>query len=220
MYLKEIIRHRGANILTSKQWTARQRKDPYVKKAHEQGWRARSAFKLMELDDSEHIFRGALDVVDLGAAPGGWSQVARARLAPSGRVFALDILPMEPIDGVDFIQGDFREQQVVEQFQAHLAERGVRTSVDVVLSDMAPNISGIGPSDQAKSIYLAELALEFASQWLGARGVFVVKVFQGAGFDGFLTEVRRLFSSVKIKKPKASRPESREVYILAKGLKT
>ena len=205
--------------MTSKHWTERQRKDPYVKKAQQEGWRARSAFKLMELDDADHIFKKAKSVVDLGAAPGGWVQVAKARLGADGRVFALDILPMEPIEDVVFLQGDFREKEVLEAFEASLSEAGLDGQVDVVLSDMAPNISGIGPSDQAKSMYLAELALDFARTWLGTGGFFVVKVFQGAGFDEFLTEVRRSFHSVKVRKPKASRPESREVYLVAKGLK-
>ncbi len=205
--------------MTSKHWTERQRKDPYVKKAQQEGWRARSAFKLMELDDADHIFKKAKSVVDLGAAPGGWVQVAKARLGADGRVFALDILPMEPIEDVVFLQGDFREKEVLEAFEASLSEAGLDGQVDVVLSDMAPNISGIGPSDQAKSMYLAELALDFARTWLGTGGFFVVKVFQGAGFDEFLTEVRRSFQSVKVRKPKASRPESREVYLVAKGLK-
>lgn len=205
--------------MTSKNWTERQRKDPYVKKAQQEGWRARSAFKLMELDDADHIFKKAKSVVDLGAAPGGWVQVAKARLGADGRVFALDILPMEPIEDVVFLQGDFREKEVLEAFEASLSEAGLDGQVDVVLSDMAPNISGIGPSDQAKSMYLAELALDFARTWLGTGGFFVVKVFQGAGFDEFLTEVRRSFQAVKVRKPKASRPESREVYLVAKGLK-
>ena len=205
--------------MSSKQWTQRQRNDPYVKRAHEEGWRARSAFKLMELDDSDKLFAKARVVVDLGAAPGGWSQVALAKLGGRGRVFALDLLPMEPLEGVDWIQGDFTEQPVLEQLEAELKMMGEETRVDVVLSDMAPNISGIGPSDQAKSMYLAELALEFAKDWLNPNGVFVVKVFQGAGFDAFLTDVRGSFQTVKVRKPKASRAESREVYLVARGLK-
>lgn len=205
--------------MTSKKWTERQRKDPYVKKAQQAGWRARSAFKLMELDDSDQLFKNAKAVVDLGAAPGGWVQVVRDRLGTDAQVFALDILPMEPVEGAVFIQGDFREAEVLQAFESLLTKAGLNARVDVVLSDMAPNISGIGPSDQAKSMYLAELALDFARTWLGTGGTFVVKVFQGAGFDEFLTEVRRSFGSVKVRKPKASRPESREVYLVAKGLK-
>ena len=205
--------------MSSKQWTQRQRNDPYVKRAQEEGWRARSAFKLMELDDSDKLFAKARVVVDLGAAPGGWSQVALSKLGDRGRVFALDLLPMDPLEGVDWIQGDFRDQPVLEQLEAELKKMGEGTRVDVVLSDIAPNISGIGPSDQAKSMYLAELALAFAKDWLNQNGVFVVKVFQGAGFDAFLTELRGSFKTVKVRKPKASRAESREVYLVARGLK-
>jgi len=205
--------------VSSKQWTQRQRNDPYVKRAHEEGWRARSAFKLMELDDSDKLFSKARVVVDLGAAPGGWSQVALSKLGGRGRVFALDLLSMEPLEGVHWIQGDFRDQPVLEELEAELKKMGEETRVDVVLSDMAPNISGIGPSDQAKSMYLAELALAFAKDWVNPNGVFVVKVFQGAGFDAFLTDVRGSFQTVKVRKPKASRAESREVYLVARGLK-
>ena len=205
--------------MSSKQWTQRQRNDPYVKRAQEEGWRARSAFKLMELDDSDKLFAKDRVVVDLGAAPGGWSQVALSKLGGRGRVFALDLLPMEPLEGVEWIQGDFRDQPVLEQLEAELKKMGEDTRVDVVLSDMAPNISGIGPSDQAKSMYLAELALAFAKDWLNQNGVFVVKVFQGAGFDAFLTELRGSFQMLKVRKPKASRAESREVYLVARGLK-
>jgi len=176
-------------------------------------------FKLMELDELDGIFDRARDVIDLGSAPGGWSQVAKSRIGPQSRVFALDILPMESIEGVDFIEGDFREASVLELLQQRLDENEAKGRVDVVLSDMAPNISGIGPSDQAKSMYLAELALDFAKQWLERGGVFVVKVFQGEGFDAFLTEVRATFKTVKIRKPKASRAESREVYLVARGIK-
>lgn len=206
--------------MSKKNWIQRQRSDPYVKKAQEQGWRARSAFKLLELDDSERLFDKATHVVDLGAAPGAWSQVARARLRPGGRIYALDILPMAPLEGVAFVQGDFREAAVLAEFEAALKASGEIKKLDLVLSDMAPNISGIGPSDQAKSMDLAELALAFAQDWLETHGVFVVKVFQGAGFDAFLTELRRSFQSVKSKKPKASRAESREIYLVARGLKT
>lgn len=173
----------------------------------------------MELDDSDQLFKKAKFVVDLGAAPGGWVQVVKDRLGPDALVFALDILPMEPVEGVVFIEGDFREADVLETLESTLKDAGLEAKVDVVLSDMAPNISGIGPSDQAKSMYLAELALDFARAWLGTGGIFVVKVFQGAGFDEFLTDVRRSFGSVKVRKPRASRPESREVYLVAKGLK-
>mgnify|MGYP000243911956 CR=1 FL=1 len=206
--------------MSKKNWVQRQRNDPYVKKAQEQGWRARSAFKLLELDDTERLLRKARNVADLGAAPGAWCQVVRSRLRPGGCIFALDILPMEPLEGVVFVEGDFREASVLARFEEALRASGAVDKLDLVLSDMAPNISGIGPSDQAKSMDLAELALAFAQDWLGANGIFVVKVFQGAGFDAFLTELRRSFASVKSKKPKSSRAESREVYLVAKGLKS
>jgi 23S rRNA (uridine2552-2'-O)-methyltransferase len=204
--------------LSRNRWTHRQQNDPYVRRAHEQGWRARSAFKLMELDESDRIFHPSQLVVDLGAAPGGWCQVAVERVGKSGHVYALDILPMEPIEGVTFLQGDFRESEVLATFEEMLSTSANRGKVDVVLSDMAPNISGIAPSDQAKSMHLAELALDFGQHWLESDGCFVVKVFQGAGFDEFLTALRRSFKVVKVRKPKASRPESREVYLVAKGL--
>jgi len=206
--------------LSKKNWVHRQRHDPYVKQAQEQGWRARSAFKLLELDDTEKLFDNAKRVVDLGAAPGAWCQVARARCRSQSQVYALDVLEMAPIEGVVFVQGDFREPEVLTAFEDALRGSGAGEKVDLVLSDMAPNISGIGPSDQAKSMDLAELALAFAHDWLHTQGVFVVKVFQGAGFDAFLTELRRSFQSVKSKKPKASRAESREMYLVARGLNT
>ncbi len=200
---------------SSKKWKARQQNDPYVRRARAAGYRARAAFKLLELEQSDHLFKGVARVVDLGAAPGSWCQVARERLPASAKVIALDILPMEAVPGVDFILGDFREDDVLEALESTLEGR----PVDLVLSDMAPNISGIGPADQARSMHLAELALEFAGQWLEKNGTLVVKVFQGAGFDELLTELRQSFQSVKVRKPAASRTESREVYLVASGLK-
>ncbi|QOC23679.1 RlmE family RNA methyltransferase [Wenzhouxiangella sp. AB-CW3] len=196
-------------------WKKRQESDPYVKQARERGYRARAAFKLAELDDKDRLFRPGQRVVDLGAAPGSWSQVARERVGSGGIVIALDILPMEPLEGVTFIEGDFREDEPLEALETAL--NGAR--VDLVLSDMAPNISGIGPADQARSMYLAELAMAFAVEWLDISGVFVVKVFQGEGFDAFLKELRQAFGSVKVRKPRASRPESREVYLVARDRK-
>lgn len=201
--------------MSSKAWKNRQQNDPYVKKAREEGYRARAAYKLIELDERDQLFARARRVVDLGAAPGSWSQVARRRLPQQATVIALDILPMDPIEGVEIIQGDFREQPALDQLEAAL--QGGK--VDLVLSDMAPNISGIGPADQARSIHLAELALAFANDWLDFSGKLVVKVFQGAGFDDLLTEFRRTFRTVRIRKPKASRAESREVYLVGEGLK-
>ena len=199
----------------SNAWKKRQQNDPYVRKAREAGFRARAAFKLLELDEKDQLFKGVKRVVDLGAAPGSWSQVARQRLGPGGTVIALDILPMEAIDGVVFIEGDFREDEVLAELEAAVGGQ----KVDLVLSDMAPNLSGIGPADQARSIYLAELALAFATDWLDISGKLVVKVFQGAGFDDLLTSFRLACRTVKVRKPPASRSESREVYLVGSGLK-
>ena len=196
-------------------WKNRQQNDPYVRRAQEDGYRARAAYKLLELDDKDQLFKGVNRVVDLGSAPGSWSQVARRRLGPQARVIALDILPMDPVEGVEFIQGDFREQEVLDLLEEAVAGG----KVDLVLSDMAPNLSGIGPSDQARSVHLAELALEFAREWLDISGALVVKAFQGTGFDELLTALRQSFTSVKVRKPAASRKESREVYLVARGLK-
>jgi 23S rRNA (uridine2552-2'-O)-methyltransferase len=194
-------------------WKKRQQSDPYVKRARDEGYRARAAFKLMELDEKDRLLRPGMRVVDLGAAPGSWSQVARERIGKAGSVIALDILPMDPIEGVIFIEGDFREDEPLAELEAAL--EGER--VDLVLSDMAPNISGIGPADQARSMHLAELALAFANDWLDISGALVVKVFQGEGFDALLAQMRQSFRTVKIRKPRASRPESREVYLVARG---
>jgi len=192
-------------------WKKRQQSDPYVKRAREAGYRARAAFKLLELDERDRLFRPGQFVVDLGAAPGSWCQVALEKVGPRGRVVALDILPMEPIEGVVFIEGDFREDKPLQALEAAMDGR----RADLVLSDMAPNISGIGPSDQARSMHLAELAAAFADDWLADRGSLVVKVFQGEGFDAFLAELRQKYTSVRVRKPSASRSESREVYLIA-----
>ncbi|MEN1728489.1 MAG: RlmE family RNA methyltransferase [Pseudomonadota bacterium] len=199
----------------SKAWRKRQNNDPFVKRAREEGYRARAAFKLLEIDAKDQVFRGVKRVVDLGAAPGSWCQVARRRLGPDARVIGLDLLDMDPIGGVDFIQGDFREDDVLQQLEALLEGE----KVGLVLSDMAPNLSGIAPSDQARSVHLAELALAFAADWLTPTAYLVVKVFQGAGFDELLTEFRRSFKTVKVRKPDSSRSESREVYLVGSGMK-
>lgn len=201
--------------MSSQQWKQRQRNDPWVKKAHAEGWRARAAFKLLELDRQAGLFADAKVVVDLGAAPGSWSQVARQRLPAEARVIAFDILPMAPIEGVEVIEGDFREDAPLAMLEQRLD--GAR--VDLVMSDMAPNLSGIAASDQARSMYLAELALAFALEWLNETGRFVVKVFQGEGFDAYLAQLRQHFVEVKVRKPEASRSDSREVYLVARGLK-
>lgn len=197
-------------------WKKRQKSDPYVKRAREAGYRARAAFKLFELDEKDRLFRPGQFVVDLGAAPGSWSQVALERVGASGRVVALDILPMDPVDGVVFIQGDFREDEPLAALETAMEGR----RADLVLSDMAPNISGIGPADQARSMHLAELAAAFADEWLDPSGSFVVKVFQGEGFDSFLNELKRKYTAVRVRKPRASRAESREVYLVASGPRT
>jgi len=198
------------STMSSRRWLSRQANDPYVKEARSRGYRARAAFKLLEIDERERLFRSGQRVVDLGAAPGSWSQVAHERIGGQGRVVALDILPMDPLPGVDFIQGDFREAEVLQRFEALVGGR-----VDLVLSDMAPNISGIAASDQARSMDLAELALQFAVEWLEPHGRFVVKLFQGEGFDAYVKDTRRQFRGVRLRKPAASRKESREVYLVA-----
>ncbi len=200
--------------MSSNRWIARQDKDPYVKQARAAGYRARAAFKLLELDEKDRLLRPGLKVVDLGAAPGSWAQVAAEKVGDSGRVVALDILPMDALPGVEIIEGDFREAEALEALEAAVGER-----VDLVLSDMAPNLSGIAASDQARSMHLAELAMDFARQWLAPNGRFVVKLFQGEGFDEFIREARATFRAVRVRKPKSSRRESREVYLVGDGLK-
>lgn len=196
---------------SSRDWLDRHFRDEYVKRAQAEGYRSRAAYKLLELQQRERILKPGQTVVDLGAAPGGWSQIARQLVGTGGRVLALDILPMDPIAGVEFIQGDFREQAPLERLRELL--KGDR--VDLVLSDMAPNVSGISVVDQPKAIYLCEIALDLAKEVLRPGGSFVVKVFQGEGFDSFLREMRNSFSRVVIRKPDASRPKSREVYLVA-----
>lgn len=200
--------------MSSNRWKARQEKDPYVKQARAAGYRARAAFKLLELDEKDRLLRPGLKVVDLGAAPGSWAQVAAEKVGASGRVVALDILPMDPLPGVEIIEGDFREDEVLEQLEGVVGEK-----VDLVLSDMAPNLSGIAVADQARSMHLAELALDFARQWLEPNGRFVVKLFQGEGFDAFVRDARATFRAVRIRKPNSSRRESREAYLVGDGLK-
>jgi len=195
---------------SSKQWLQEHFSDPFVKKAQEQGYRGRAAFKLLEIQEKNQFIKPGMGVVDLGAAPGGWSQVAVKLLKGSGHVYALDILPIESIKGVTIITGDFTKEAVLGRLLEKLGDK----KVDVVLSDMAPNISGIKTSDQARAMYLSELALELAKKKLKSKGSFLVKVFQGEGFDPFLKEMRTVFDSVKIRKPKASRGRSKEVYIL------
>jgi 23S rRNA (uridine2552-2'-O)-methyltransferase len=198
---------------SSAKWKRRQAADPWVKKAQDGGWRSRAVFKLEELDQKARLFQGGQVVVDLGAAPGGWSQYAAGKVLPRGRVIALDILPMEPLEGVEFIQADFTEDAALQRLLAALGD----ARASLVMSDIAPNISGMKSVDQPRSMYLAELALDLAGQVLESRGSFVVKVFMGEGFEEFLKECRTRFKSVKARKPEASRQESRETYILASG---
>jgi 23S rRNA (uridine2552-2'-O)-methyltransferase len=200
---------------SSARWLAEHEADPYVHEARRLGFRSRAVFKLREIQEKDRILRPGQIVVDLGAAPGGWSQYARPLLGSKGQLFALDILPFEPVPGVDIIVGDFREDAVLLQLETKIGDQ----SVDVVLSDMAPNISGIDTADQAGSIHLCELALEFAKAHLKPRGALLVKVFQGEGFDAYLKELRAAFETVTIRKPKASRPRSREVYLLARNFR-
>ena len=198
---------------TSKSWMMEHVNDPFVQRAKTEGMRARAAYKLMEIDEKDKLFRSGMTVVDLGAAPGSWSQVAVGKVGGAGRVFALDLLPMEPIPGVHFMQGDFHDDAFVEAFEVQLGDG----QVDLVLSDIAPNISGISSSDQARSIHLAELALDFAARHLAANGRFLVKVFQGEGFDDYRKAMGEAFRSVVVRKPQASRGRSAEVYLLGTG---
>jgi 23S rRNA (uridine2552-2'-O)-methyltransferase len=189
--------------------------DPYVKRAKSEGMRSRAAYKLDQLTERDRLLRPGMTVVDLGAAPGGWSQIAARRVAPGGRVIALDMLPMPELGGVTFIQGDFREDAVL----AKLEQAVIHAPVDLVVSDMPPNISGITSADQARAMLLAELARDFALKHLKPRGNLLVKTFQGEGFEQFVTTLRRHFAQVVIRKPGASRSRSNEVYVLGKGLK-
>jgi 23S rRNA (uridine2552-2'-O)-methyltransferase len=194
-------------------WLQGQLNDPYVKRAHREGARSRAFYKLSEIVDADGLLRPGMQVVDLGAAPGGWSQYVAGRLDGRGRVVAVDLLEMPTIAGVAFVQGDFREQAVLDAVLAALGGRGA----DLVLSDMAPNISGQRAVDQPRAMYLAELAMDFAHQTLSAGGALIVKLFQGEGFDEYLATARKRFSSVRIRKPAASRSRSREVYLVARG---
>ena len=194
-------------------WRDRQERDPYVQKARRDGWRSRAVYKLEEMDDREHLLRPDMTCVDLGAAPGSWSQYVTEKLKGRVRIVAIDLLPMDGLPSTEFIQGDFTDEAVLSELQELLGEG----KVDLVMSDLAPNISGNRAIDQPRAMYLAELALDFARQVLGKRGDFVIKLFQGAGIDPFVADVRSSFSSVKVRKPKASRAGSREVYLVARN---
>lgn len=200
---------------TSKAWMQEHLNDPFVKQAQKDGYRARAAYKLIEIDDKDKLIKPGMTVVDLGATPGSWSQVVVQRLKGQGRVVALDILDMQPIKGVDFIQGDFRDTAVLHLLEEKLNNR----QADLVIADMAPNISGIASVDQAGATYLTELALDFSKEWLKPQGNFLVKVFIGTGFDDILQNMRQMFDKVVTRKPKASRDRSSEVYLLGLGRK-
>ena len=197
---------------SSARWRARQQADPYVERAQKEGWRGRAVFKLMEIDRRERLLRRGQVCVDLGASPGSWSQLAARRIGPSGRVLAIDLLPMEPIAGVEFEQADFTDPAALARLQARCGER----AVDLVLSDMAPNISGNRDVDQPRSMALAEEALWFAEQVLRPGGDLLVKLFQGAGTDDYVRSARERFERARLVKPDASRARSREIYLLAR----
>ena len=204
-----------ARSKSSQQWMQEHFQDEYVKKAQQLGYRSRAVFKLIEIQEKDKLLRPGINIVDLGAAPGGWSEYARKIVGKQDRIIALDLLDIEPIDGVDFIQGDFREDEVL----AKLHELLNNAPVHLILSDMAPNISGNRAVDQPRALYLGELALDAAHTFLNPGGNFLIKMFQGEGFDDYYNQVRTSFNSVVIRKPKASRSRSNEVYILAKGFK-
>jgi len=195
---------------SSDRWLREHFSDPWVKRAQAEGWRSRAVFKLEQIDQRERLLRPGMRVLDLGAAPGAWSQYARRRIGRTGMVLASDLLPMEPLAGVEFVQGDFREQEVCDRLRSGLGE-----GADLLLSDMAPNLSGMDVIDAPRSAYLAELALEMATQVLKPEGRALIKVFQGAGFQELATEARRRFQKVKFVKPDASRARSAEIYLLA-----
>ena len=200
---------------SSGRWMQEHFDDEYVKMAQAQGYRSRAVFKLKEIQDKDQLIKPGMNIIDLGAAPGGWSQFARQVLGKKDKIIALDILPMDALEEVFFLQGDFREQVVLAKLYAVLDG----AQVNLVMSDMAPNMSGNKGVDQPRAIYLAELALEMAKTVLAKDGAFLVKVFNGVGFESFYKELQQSFAKVVIRKPKASRPRSNEVYILAKGLK-
>jgi 23S rRNA (uridine2552-2'-O)-methyltransferase len=196
---------------SSKAWLQEHRNDPYVQQAQREGYRSRACYKLLELQEKDRLIRPGMLVLDLGSAPGGWSQVAAELVGPRGRVIASDILPMDSLAGVEFIEGDFTEDEVFARILAAIGDN----PVDLVISDMSPNMSGMNAVDQPRSMYLVELALDMAQQVLAPGGSFVTKVFHGEGFDELFRQVRESFSKVQTRKPKASRPRSREVYLVA-----
>ncbi len=200
---------------SSRRWLREHHEDEYVTRAKKEGWRSRAVYKLMELDQKYHLLQPGMTVVDLGAAPGGWSQYAAHRVQTQGTVLALDLLEVPAIAGVDIIQGDFREEAVLNQ----LLEVTKNSQVDLVLSDMAPNMSGMRAVDAPRAMYLAELALDFVDRVLKPNGCMTIKLFHGEGFDAYVKEARNRFREVYIKKPKASRPRSKEVYLVARKMR-
>ena len=204
-----------ARSKSSARWLKEHVNDRFVKQAQKDGYRSRASYKLLELNDKDKLIKPGMLVIDLGSAPGGWSQIAGELVGEQGKLIASDILPMDPLPDVEFIQGDFTEESVFNEIMAAIAGR----PVDVVISDMAPNLSGISSADQAASIYLIELALDMAQQVLKPKGSFIAKAFQGEGYDAYVAQVREHFDSVVIRKPDSSRARSREVYIVGKGFK-
>jgi len=200
---------------SSASWLSRHLSDPFVKQAQKDGYRSRSAYKLIELNEKDKLIRPGMRIMDLGSAPGGWSQVAGRLAGAKGRVLATDILPMDELKNVDFIQGDFTDEAIVQRVLDWLAG----AKFDLIISDIAPNISGIESADQGRSIYFLELALDTVCKTLKPGATFVAKMFQGSGSDEYLKELRKHFAKVSIRKPEASRKESREVYLVAKGFK-
>ena len=200
---------------SSKAWLREHHGDEYVQKSREEGYRSRAAYKLAEIQQKDRVLERGQCVLDLGAAPGGWSEYAAQQVGDSGTVIALDLLPMPAVAGVEFLQGDFTEAETYERLMTMLGER----SVDLVLSDMAPNMSGVASVDQPRSMHLAELAFDLATEFLAADGAFVVKLFQGEGFDALLARLKRDFRTVRLRKPDASRARSKEIYAVCRGLK-
>ncbi|MBA2654226.1 MAG: 23S rRNA (uridine(2552)-2'-O)-methyltransferase RlmE [Gammaproteobacteria bacterium] len=200
---------------SSRRWLKEHFDDPYVKLAQQKGYRSRAAFKLLEIQEKDRLITSGMIIVDLGAAPGSWSEIASKMVGPKGQVFAMDILPMADVPNVQFVQGDFTDPEVFEKLLNMIDNR----KIDLVISDIAPNISGMPEVDQPRAMYLAELAAEFAKNVLKVGGAFLVKVFQGEGFDSYLRAIRQEYTKVQIRKPQASRPRSKEVYLLARGFK-
>lgn len=204
-----------AKTKSSRRWLREHSEDEFVRRARDEGKRSRALYKLKEIQSKDRVVRRGATVIDLGAAPGGWSQYLAEQVGPTGCVIAVDVLPMDSIPDVEFIQGDFTEQEVLERLREQLSGR----SVDLVISDMAPNISGVKAVDQPRAMYLAELALDLAVDCLAPGGNFVVKLFQGEGFDDFVRALRAVFARVSVRKPRSSRARSREVYAVATGFK-